>query len=163
MTNTKLFSSTATAVQSTETESPKLAEISITTASGGTDVFTLPVISISEFSHHSRQQIDSSLDGTVHVLSAYGGLGTCHITFMDRVQDCRGGKSFYKSALAEYGNLRTSPDKNRVVVKLLDADGATPVATFTGVVKTCTATATTRGGIDAMLVTYVLQGVMSHG
>ena len=157
-----LFNNSVTALyKGDEKDRTKLAEISVK-SSGGTKTDKLPVIAISELSHQNRQQIDSSLDGTVHVLSAAGGLGTCQITFMDRIKNCDGDDKSL-SALHQYGKLRKKLSGSSVTVKLLGADGKTALATFTGVVKTCTATAHNKNGVDTLLVTYIMQGVMTDG
>jgi hypothetical protein len=143
----------------------RLLVASVTINIGGKAVTdTLPVLAISEMSHQNRQQIDSSLDGTVHVLSAAGGLGTCQITFMDRLKNCESKPDATAiSALHQYSAYRKSLSGSNVVVKLLGADGKTSLAKFTGVIKTCTATAHNKGGVDTLLVTYIMQGVMDNG
>lgn len=140
----------------------KLADISVSSG-GGTKTAKLPIVAISEMSHHNRQQLDCSLDGTIHILAAAGGLGVCQITFMDRVQGCKGTSESSLSALHQYDRLRKKLSGAQVKVRILDADGSSAIATFKGVVKSCTASASNKQGIDVLLVTYSMQGVMDCG
>ena len=138
-------------------KTPRLASISVAGASA-----KLPIVSLDEMSHHSRQQLDCSLDGTIHLLAASGGLGICNITFMDRIQrDCSKRTDKSLSALHKYGKLRKNLSGSPVVVRIHGNDGNSTLAKFTGIVKSCTASAQRKQGIDVLLVTYSMQGVMS--
>ena len=140
----------------------KLAVISVHGA-GGASTAKLPLISINEMSHHNRQQLDCSLDGTIHVLAAAGGLGICTMTFMDRVSNCAGGSERSLSALHQYGKMRKKMAGANVTVRILGSNGSTTLATFKGIVKSCTASAQHRQGMDVLLVTYSMHGVMNCG
>lgn len=141
-----------------EKNRPLVAQIGVRSGDGFKTA-KLPIVAISEMSHHNRQQLDCSLDGTIHVLSAAGGLGVCQITFMDRIKNCSGGDSSL-SALHSYSKLRKELKGADVNVSILDADGTRTLAVFTGIIKSCTASAQNRQGIDVLLVTYSMQGVM---
>ena len=142
---------------------PRLASISVSTSGGGSSSAKLPIIGINEFSHHNRQQLDSTLDGTVHVLAACGGLGVCSITFMDRIQDCSGNKTNKNlSALHRYDKLRKAMAGANVTVRIHGNDGRSTLAKFTGIIKSCVATAERKQGMDVLLVTYSMQGVMDY-
>lgn len=144
-----------------------LASIRVATNGGDVgDNNLLPLVSISELSHQNRQQVDCALDGTVHVLSAAGGLATCQMTFMDRLTVCNTPgvrnttNSSDRSALRTYRKLTEDLKGSHIEVAILAENGRDNLAKFVGVVKSCTVTAQTKGGIDTLLVTYIMQGVM---
>lgn len=142
---------------------PRLASISVS-SDGKTASAKLPLISIDEMSHHNRQQLDCSLDGTIHVLAAVGGLGVCNVTFMDRIQkDCDDRTDSSLSALHQYSKLRNKLAGAHVTVRIHGNDGKSTLAKFTGIIKSCTATAQRKQGVDVLLVSYSMQGVMSNG
>lgn len=158
----KIFDKPASVYITDTVKSAKVAEISVSSADGTISTANLPIVSIGEMSHHSRQQLDCSLDGTLHVLSAAGGLGACTITFMDRLMKCGDGgvNADSLSALHQYSKLRKNLKGAQVKIRIFKAGSSSKLATFEGVVKSCTATASNRQGIDILLVTYSLIGVM---
>jgi hypothetical protein len=82
---------------------------------------------------------------------------------MDRIQDCVGDNTKYSiSALHKYDSLRRAMAGANVTVRLHGNDGRSTLATFRGIIKSCTATAERKQGMDVLLVTYAMQGIMNY-
>ena len=141
-----------------------LAGISITHKNGARQSLTLPVISLPEMSHTLRQQLDCTLDGTVHIMSANGGIAQCSITCLDRLNlSCRqGGAKTMASALEEYRKIRKYGVNSTIRVTLYKAGNYNRLLTFAGVLNSCNV-AVDRGSSDNsslfVLVTYKMTGV----
>ena len=164
--STTIFNQISSAlIGADSTKRTVLADIKVSTSKGNYNNI-LPLIAISELSHQSRQQVDCALDGTIHVLSAAGGLATCQMTFMDRLTVCSapGVRNTIngddRSALRTYKKLTEDLKGSHIEVAILAENGTDNLAKFVGVVKSCTVTAQNKGGIDTLLVTYIMQGVM---
>lgn len=136
----------------------KIADVAIKDrASGTVSISRLPLLDISELSHTMRQQVDSTLSGDLFVLVSKGGTGRCSMTFLDRVSQCGGGSA--ASALSEYNKIRNAPGKYSIDVYIYDVDGATKLASFSGVVEGCVTQASMKEDTPLVYVTYKLIGI----
>ena len=144
----------------TDTSDLKIADIAIHRGSAAVQQ-TLPIISISDFEHVTRNQVDCTLSGDLYILTAKGGLAGCTITFLDRIGTMGCGDSAKAdSALKKYDEIRKNPSEYRIKIKIYSATNDTDVlASFTGVITSCSAELGYKQDTSYMYVTYKLLGV----
>lgn len=139
-----------------------IAKISISGEKTGTDLLKLPVLRISESVHTARLQLDNTLDGTIHVLGAAGGIASCTMVCLDRItKSCKtsqGGE--LASALKTYASLRKAGVNKTIEVELTPADGGNkPLFTFKGIVNRCHISVESAERAPYVLVTYEMTGI----
>ena len=102
----------------------------------GNKTTNLPVLEIENLAHTIRQQADCALDGTVHILSAAGGIATCRLSLLDCIGSCQGSENI-DSALEEYRKIKDSPGEAKISVVIQSPEGDA-LAVFEGYVSGCT-------------------------
>lgn len=117
----------------------------------------LPVLEISDLSHVIRQQADCALDGTVHILSAAGGVATCSVSLLDCIGSC-GGSTSADSALKEYSKIKDNPGETKISVVIQSPTGAA-LATFEGYASSCKARAGIQKDSPYVIVSITMTGV----
>ena len=139
-------------------DSPKLADICITDPKDSTKftTATLPLVDIPEFSHTSRQQVESSLSGDLYVLTSPGGTATCTLTFVDRIGECLTKSN---SALTKYRELQKQKTPAKIQVNIYDLDGKVKLASFAGVLNGCSVKTTASQNLPILLVSYTMTGI----
>lgn len=158
-----IFSNTASSkIIKSSTTGNLVASIHLSENGGDNlELFTAPVISIDELSHRRRQQLDCTLDGTVHVLTANGGVAACSLTCLDRLPNNCSNSSETQSALRVYQELRNKPGA-RIEVMIHAADVAgSPLAHFIGVLNSCTATVRMEKDTAYVIAKYSMMGTWS--
>lgn len=157
-----IFNNTANSMLIKQGGSGKLvASVYLYDPNGSGVPFTAPVVSIDELVHKQRQQLDCTLDGTVHILTAQGGAASCTITLLDRLPSgCPGNTLEVQSALKEYQNRRNKPG-SRIEVSITSSDMQDDICVFTGVLTSCSATARLEKDTAYVIARYTMIGTWS--
>lgn len=119
---------------------------------GDTENLLLPVIEVSDLSENQRAQIDQTLDGKVHILTAGPGIASVGISLLDNLPKCNDTQ--LQSAIDRYkSTFRIKPEVSVSILR----DSA-PVMTLDGVVMAFSANVTTREGLSLIVVTLKIVG-----
>jgi hypothetical protein len=115
----------------------------------------LPVIEVSDLSENQRAQIDQTLDGKVHILTAGPGIASVSISLLDNLPECTSTE--LQSVIAAYKDtFRTKPEVSVSILR-----GKDSVMTLDGVVMAFSANVTSREGLSLIVVTLKIVGQIS--
>lgn len=147
------------------TESPKtypifprtdgMALVAIKKSKDDTTNLLLPVIEVSDLSENQRAQIDQTLDGKVHILTAGPGIASVSISLLDNLPKCNSEE--LQSVIDTYKDtFRTKPEVSVSILR-----DTKPVMTLDGVVMAFSANVTSREGLSLIVVTLKIVGQIS--
>lgn len=162
----KIFNSAKSLLLPTADKVPLIADIMLIGVGNETSAksCSLPLLSITKLEDRGRFQVDCTLDGNLHVLAASGGVATCQLVFMERLELCdkNGKASAAESALSIYKSIKKNVGKAAVKVNVYGHNGEDVIASVTGIVAACDARSVdSQIGGTTLITSYTIVGVFN--